>query len=188
MSMCLGIPSRVQSSFKRLFLWMALPLLALGGCSSSNHSDLDTFMAEVKEKPSGVIEPIPLFKPYQVFRYNAAAQRAPFEIPVKVSEIASLTRKSNVRPDKNRRKEQLEFFSIEALSMVGTLGRDGTTWALVEDPNGSVHQVLVGNYVGRNHGRIASVGYDSLAIVEIISNGKDSWIERPRTLKLKDGN
>lgn len=162
-------------------------LTTLGGCSSGSFSDIDKFMADTRAKPRGEIEPVPIFKPYTIFRYNAAANRSPFEVPVKVKEIASLARKSNVKPDQNRVKEQLESFNLESLSMVGTLEQKGQMWALIDDGQGSVHQVLTGNYMGRNHGRIIEVRHDSIAVLEIISNGKDSWIERPRTLKLKEG-
>lgn len=165
---------------------VGLPIL-LGGCSSGSFSDIDQFMAETQAQPSGEIEPVPIFKPYTVFRYNSGVERSPFEVPIKVREIANLARSSNVKPDLNRVKEQLESFSLEALSMVGTLERKGTVWALIDDGQGSVHQVLKGNYVGRNYGQILEIRHDSLAVIEIISNGKDSWIERPRTLKLKDG-
>lgn len=164
-----------------------LVLLALlAGCSSGDYSDIDQFMAETRAKPKGVIDPIPIFKPYKAFRYNAAAKRSPFEVPVKVREIASLTLSSDVRPDPKRVKEQLESYNLESLSMVGTLEREGTLWALIEDSTGAVHTVLKGNFMGKNHGRIVNIYPDSIAIVEIIANGKDSWIERPRTLKLKD--
>jgi len=162
-------------------------LLLLTACSSNNFSDIDQFMEKTRAKPAGEIEPIPLFKPYKVFRYNAAANRAPFEVPVKVAEIANLARSSNVKPDFNRVKEQLESFGLESLSMVGTLEQKGTIWALIEDGQGSVHQAVVGNYMGRNFGRIVEIRHDTVAVIEIISNGKDSWVERPRTLKLKGG-
>lgn len=161
-------------------------LAALAGCTSSDYSDIDKFMAQTRAKPQGVIDPIPIFKPYKAFRYNAAAKRAPFEVPVKVREIASLSLSSDVRPDPKRVKEQLEAFNLESLSMVGTLERGGTLWALIDDGTGAVHQVLKGNFMGKNHGRIVTVYPDSVALIEIIANGKDSWIERPRTLKLKD--
>jgi len=161
--------------------------LVLSGCLSNDFSDIDKFMSDTRAMPAGEIEPIPLFKPYKVFRYNPAANRSPFEVPVKVREIASLARSSNVKPDLNRVKEQLESFSLESLSMVGTLEQKGTMWALIDDGQGSVHQVVSGNYMGRNFGRIVEIRHDSVALLEIISSGKDSWIERPRTLKLKDG-
>ena len=165
---------------------LLIGLVLITGCSSNDTSDIDKFMADNRDKPSGVIEPIPIFKPYKAFRYNAATKRSPFEVPVNVREIAYLSLSSDVNPDPKRVKEQLEFFNIEGISMVGTIQREGTLWALVDDGSGAVHQVLAGNFLGKNHGRIVSIYPDSISIIEIIGNGKDSWIERPRTLNLKD--
>ena len=165
---------------------LLISLVLIAGCSSSDTSDFDKFMADNRDKPSGVIELIPIFKPYKAFRYNAATKRSPFEVPVNVREIAYLSLSSDVNPDPKRVKEQLESFNIEGISMVGTIERAGTLWALVDDGSGAVHQVLAGNFLGKNHGRIVSIYPDSISIIEIIGNGKDSWIERPRTLNLKD--
>ena len=167
-------------------LQVAVFIFLLAGCSSPEYTDLDDFMAQVRQEPQGVIAPIPIFKTYKAFRYNAAAMRSPFEVPVKIREIANLSMSSNVKPNAKRAKELLENFNIEAISMVGTLEQQGTVWALVDDGSGSVHQVLSGNYLGKNHGRIVDIRHDSLALIEIIANGPDSWIERPRTLKLKE--
>lgn len=169
------------------YLLPAFLIVLVSACSSGDFSDIDKYMAEIKSKPQGIIEPIPLFKPYKAFRYNAASKRSPFEIPVKIREIASLSSGTDVSPDFNRVREQLEAFNLEGISMVGTLERSGTVWALVDDGSGSVHQVLKGNYLGKNHGRIVEIHNDAVAVIELISNGKDSWIERPRTLKLKEG-
>ena len=67
-------------------------VLLLSGCSSPEYTDLDDFMAQVRTEPQGVIAPIPIFKTYQAFRYNAAAMRSPFEVPVKIREIANLAK------------------------------------------------------------------------------------------------
>lgn len=170
----------------RLTSLLILPLIFLVACSSGEHGDLDDYMAQVRAKPAGVIEPIPIFKTYPVFRYNAASMRSPFEVPIKIREIAHLSMSSDVKPDVKRAKELLETFNLEAISMVGTLEQGGTVWALVDDGSGSVHQVLGGNYLGKNHGRIVEIQHDSVSLLEIISNGPDSWIERPRTLTLKE--
>ena len=174
---------------KKYGLWPLFAVcIALAGCSSGgDFADIDEFMAKTKAQPQGVIEPMPVFKPYKAFRYNAASLRAPFDVPVKIKEIALLSMSSDVQPDFTRVKEQLEGFNIEALSMVGTLERGGSLWALIDDGEGGVHQVLPGNYLGKNHGRIIEIELDSISVLEIMSNGQDSWIERPRTLRIKDG-
>ena len=156
-------------------------------CGKSDTSDIDKFIADARNKPKGVIDPIPVFKPYKAFRYNAASKRAPFDVPVQVRQVANLFKTSNVEPDPKRVQEQLESFNLESLSMVGTLERGGQRWALIDDGSGAVHQVLKGNYMGRNHGRIVSIDPDSVSLIEIVANGPESWVERPRTLSLKEG-
>ena len=161
--------------------------LILVGCAGGDYTDIDQFIAEARSKPQGVIDPIPVFKPYKAFRYNAASKRAPFDVPVQVQQISSLYQKSDVKPDEKRVKEQLETINLESISMVGTLEQNGQRWGLLDDGSGSVHQVLVGNFVGRNHGRIVEIAPDSIAVVEIVANGPESWVERPRSLRLKEG-
>lgn len=180
----------VLKRFSRTILSCVLVVL-LAGCVGGDHSDIDKFIAEARSKPQGVIDPIPVFKPYKAFRYNAASKRAPFDIPVQAQQIFSLYQQSDVKPDNTRVKEQLEEFPLESLSMVGTLERNGQLWGLIDDGNGkegggSVHQVLVGNFVGRNHGRIVEISADSIGVIEIVSNGPESWVERPRTINLRE--
>lgn len=164
-------------------------MLALGGCGGgSEFPDIDQYMADVKAVPQGVIEPIPTFQPYRPFTYAAAGMRAPFDIPVKIKDIASLAPLATVKPDPDRSKEFLENFNIEALVMVGTLSRGGQLWGLVDDSQGGVHRVTVGNYMGRNNGKIVELTESYISLKEIVPNGADSWVERPRTLKLKDSN
>jgi type IV pilus assembly protein PilP len=69
--------------------------------------------------------------------------------------------------------------------MVGTLERGGENWALIRDPVGGIHRVQVGNYLGRNHGKIVELTETYLAVVEIVTDGtSDGWVERPRTIEL----
>ena len=159
--------------------------LVLTGCGSSgDHQDLRDFVASEKGQSRGQIEPLPPFKPYKSFSYSAVTLRSPFDPPVK-EEIKLVTgKKSNVKPDLNREKECLEGFNLGALSMVGTLERDGTLWALINDGEGGIHRVTKGNYLGKNHGRIVISGQRQIEIIEIVSDGADGWVERPKILQL----
>jgi len=163
---------------------LSLPL-ALAGCGSRNFDDLDQFMAEKRSRPGGIIAPIPTFKAYEAFAYSATTLRSPFERPIEVREIAQLQAVSAIKPDPNRPKEFLEQFTLDSLRMVGTLERNGTMWTLIRDPEGGVHRVTLGNYLGRHNGKIVETGETYIAVVEIVSDGsKDGWVERPRTIKL----
>ncbi len=172
---------------KKVFRTAAMllaPALLLAGCGG-DFSDLDAFMAQKKARPGGVIAPIPTFKAYEAFAYSATTLRSPFDRPLEVREIAQLQAVKTLKPDDSRVKEFLEQYTFDSLDMVGTLARDGTDWTLIRDPDGGVHRVTLGNYLGRNHGKIVDMTDNYLAVVEIVTDGtQDGWVERPRQLKL----
>ena len=158
-------------------------IVLLSGCGR-DFSDLDAFMAETKARPSGTIEPIPVFKPYESFTYSAQSLRAPFDIPVPQSD--RFVTGKEVKPDLGRAREFLERFNFESLSMVGTLEQKGTLWALIGDGEGGVHRVRVGNYLGKNHGKIVEISETEISVQEIVPSGTGGWIARPRTIKLAE--
>ena len=162
-----------------------LALTLLGGCSNKDFSDLDSFMAEKRARPGGIIAPIPTFKAYEAFSYSATILRSPFDRPIEVREIAQLQAVSAVRPDDTRAKEFLEQFTFDSLHMVGSLVRGGDSWTLIKDPEGGVHRVSIGNFLGRSHGKIVEMTETYVAVIEIVSDGsQDGWVERPRSIKL----
>ncbi|GAB3319815.1 pilus assembly protein PilP [Haliea atlantica] len=166
-----------------LTVFLAASLLA--GCGSEDFSDLDAFMDEKRSRPGGIIAPIPTFQAYDPFAYSAMALRSPFDRPVEVRDVTQLKAISAVKPDESRPKEFLEQFTFDSLAMVGTLERGGTQWALVRDPQGGVHRVTLGNYLGRNHGKVVELSETYVSVVEIVSDGtEDGWVERPRTIEL----
>ena len=147
--------------------------------------DLDAYMAEKRARPGGVIEPIPTFKAYEAFAYAATTMRSPFDRPVEVRAVAQLNARSAVRPDPDRSKQFLEQFTFDSLLMVGRLERGGDEWTLVRDPDGGIHRVRLGDYLGRDHGKVVDMSDTFLAVVEIVSDGTaEGWVERPRTLEL----
>ena len=54
----------------------------LTACAVKDFSDLDVFMASKRDRPGGVIAPIPTFKAYEAFSYSATTLRSPFDRPV----------------------------------------------------------------------------------------------------------
>ena len=175
---------------KQSIYFLCLAALVLSGCSGSKKdSDLVVFTEEVLARPKGNIEPLPEFEPYESFIYSAAGLRAPFSKPVEVKLIQYQDEKArgNIKPNLDRSKEYLEGFSIDTIKMVGTitLGEDGL-WALVDDSQSGVHKVKLGNYLGRNHGKVVAINQSQLDVIEIVPDGHGSWLERPRSLKLQD--
>jgi type IV pilus assembly protein PilP len=174
-----------MNSFPRTLSVILLAGFVLAACAARNFSDLDAFMASKRDRPGGIIAPIPTFKAYEAFSYSATTLRSPFDRPVEVREIAQLQAISAIKPDDSRAKEFLEQYTFDSLRMVGTLERDGNNWTLIMDPDGGVHRVTMGNFLGRHHGKIVEMSDTFVAVVEIVSDGtQDGWVERPRTIKL----
>lgn len=176
----------MASGFRYLIFYGALSAILLSGCSKGRgHADLDAFVERARAQPAGEIEPLPVFASYAHFSYSAMALRSPFDAPFSAEELADGARAADA-PDESRRRELLENFNFASLSLRGSLrGADGVQWALINDGSGGIHRVAVGNYLGRNHGRIIVVTEDRVDIVETVPDGRGGWLERPRTLALE---
>jgi len=163
---------------------VAFVAVTLGGCSNGDFDDLEQYVAEQKSRPARQIAPLPTFRTYEAFSYNSAALRSPFEVPIKIKAMPQRA-VSDVKPNFNRTKEHLEEFNIGALSMVGTIEKDQTLWALINDGDGGIYRIKIGNYMGKNHGRVVSISENQLDVIELVPHSENEWVERPRSLKLQ---
>lgn len=167
-----------------------LLMLPLSGCLwVDDTEDLQRYTREQQARPSGKIEPLPTFKPYESFVYEGSTLRDPFRKLVRdTGEREELAGSDAIKPDMERPKEYLEEFALDQLHMVGIITQPGgeTLWALIKDPNDEVHRVVTGNYLGNDYGEVTAISERELQLVEIISNGRGGWMKRPRTLMLEE--
>ncbi len=173
---------------KTVFVLIAVS--ALASCGGADMSDIDEYMQQVRQKPAPPIDPVPSFPQYESFIYASGGARSPFEKPQALEVInfedGDGANAQNVKPDELRPKEFLEQFNISSIVMVGTVVKDGAMWGLVDDGTSNIHRVQVGNYMGRNYGKIYYIDKSRIDIKEIIPNGPDGWLERPKTLQLQE--
>lgn len=160
--------------------------LALAGCGRSVTSgpgepaNLEKFVAEVKARPAPPLPPLPVMAQFETFEYAAQTLRDPF------SNAFTDSGGSGTRPDSARRKQMLEQYPLDALDMVGTLGRGAGTVALVLAPDKVTYRVRPGAYMGQADGRVTGVFDDRIEVVELVPDGAGGWLERPATLALED--
>lgn len=157
----------------------------LAGCSGNHdYADIQAKMAEIKAKPRGRIEPPPEFTPIAAVAYSAHQLRNPF-MPSVEDEVVRSPVGRKVEPDFIRPKEYLERFPLDSLRMKGALSKQGgELYGLLEDPSGATNRVKVGDYVGKNFGQVIEVTETVVSVLEIVPDGQDGWVERPRTIKL----
>ncbi len=154
--------------------------LVVAGCGGESHQDLRAWMAEQGQGVKGRLEPLPQMKPYEPFTYNAFDLPDPF----KPRKIEPGRGSSKLAPDMTRRKEPLEAFPLESLSMVGTLEKGKTTYALVRTPEREVYQVHVGNYMGQDYGVVTAIDDSEIRLKELVQDSAGDWTERTSTLQL----
>jgi type IV pilus assembly protein PilP len=68
--------------------------------------------------------------------------------------------------------------------MVGTFSKEKNYWALIRDPDGVIHRVSVGNYIGKNHGKVSGISYGEVRLSEFIADGIGGWLVRDASVAL----
>lgn len=175
---------------KQILRWCCIATLTggLAACSSDPTADLEVYVEEVKSKQTSRIEPLPEFKPYESFAYQANDLRDPFSEPTFSHPQAATTQATNngIKPDFDRPTEPLEEFPLDSLRMVGTLEQNSENWALINDTDGTIHRVQPGNYAGQNHGKITRVTEFEVELTEIVPDGIGGWIERQASIAISE--
>lgn len=70
-------------------------------------------------------------------------------------------------------REALERFELRTLQFYSSSEKAGCGWQLsVIDPDGYVHYVRVGNYVGKHKGQIKRISHNTVWIDEVVPDSK----------------
>jgi type IV pilus assembly protein PilP len=159
-----------------------MTVLLVAGCGGQSHQDLRNWMAEQGKGVRGKLDPLPQIKPYEPFAYADFDLPDPFK-PRKIEPVKGEST-SKLAPDLNRRREPLEAYPLEGLSMVGTLEKGKALYALVKTPERDIYQVRQGNHMGQNFGVIVGISDTEIKLKELMQDGAGDWSERSSTLNL----
>jgi type IV pilus assembly protein PilP len=163
--------------------WISLmTVLLVAGCGGQSHQDLRNWMAEQGKGVRGKLDPLPQIKPYEPFAYADFDLPDPFK-PRKIEPVKGEST-SKLAPDLNRRREPLEAYPLEGLSMVGTLEKGKALYALVKTPERDIYPVRQGNHMGQNFGVIVGISDTEIKLKELMQDGAGDWSERSSTLNL----
>lgn len=171
------------------YIFASFAVASLVGCSPDDYSDLTTYIAEVKARPKGIIPPLPEIKVVEPFIFKPEGLRDPFS-PIEPEISAESTGTAGgggIKPDLTRQKEELELFSLDTLRMVGTLAMKADLWGLIRANDGTIHRVRVGNYMGKNYGKIIRITEDRIELMEIVPDQQPgTWREQQASLALTE--
>lgn len=172
-----------MKQLRHLVLSIGVAVMLIACESSSDLSDLESFISTSGNGLQGRVDPLPEMKTFESFTYAAFDLQNPF-VPRKNEQTSSVG--EGIKPDLERRKEFLEGFPLESLQMVGFLEQNKAFFALIRAPEGTLHRVSVGNYLGQDYGQIRTISESEVKLREIIQDGVSEWTERISTLMLND--
>jgi type IV pilus assembly protein PilP len=164
----------------------ALAVLALTACSGEQQ-ELQQWMDQQKREVKPNVEPLSPPKKFNPQPYAQSEGVEPFSPQKLTVALKQESRQPNsvIAAEYNRRKEPLEAFPLDSMTMVGSVMKNGKPYALLRVDN-LLYQVKLGDYLGQNYGKIIKITETDVALREIVQDAAGEWIERPSSLQLQE--
>ncbi|MDO8903246.1 pilus assembly protein PilP [Hydrogenophaga sp.] len=162
----------------------------LSACSASGEDELQQWMVSERNSIRPSVTPIPEPSKFDPKAYTGESLEEPFSNSKLASILRSgqsvqLSNSSLIEPELNRRKQPLESFPLDVMSMVGSLSQQSQLVALVKVDN-LLYQVRPGNYLGQNFGRVERITETEVVLREIVQDASGEWTQRPAALQLQE--
>ncbi len=162
-----------------------MPFAVAMACCGGDPDGSTEFVERAMSRPGVPLEPVPPIRLPDEFIYEAAGRASPFA-PLAPAAGAPRQAGSGPGPDLEREREFLEHYSLDALRMVGSVRSDGGMFGLILTPEGLVHRLTAGDYLGRNHGRVTIVTEREVWLVELVADANGDFLQRPAAVALAD--
>lgn len=163
--------------------------VVLPACSD-DRGDLRQWMTQQREQTRPSVAPLKEPTEYTPLDYTESVAADPFGD----ERLASvLRRQSNtvdasmalIAPELSRRKQPLEAYPLDVMTMVGSLQQGGNDVALIRVDQ-LLYQVRAGEYLGQNYGLIQAIDEHAVTLREIVQDAAGEWMERPAELALQE--
>jgi type IV pilus assembly protein PilP len=167
-------------------LLVTLSLAALAACTGEQ-DELTQWMEQQKREVKPSVEPLSPPKKFNPQAYSALSGVDPFSTQKLTVALKQEARQPNsmLAAEINRRKEPLEAYPLDGMSMVGSVVKQGRQYALLRVDN-LLYQVKVGDYLGQNYGKITKITETDISLREIVQDAAGEWIERGASLQLQE--
>lgn len=179
----------MSSLFVKLVLLGTIGVMT--GCSAPGEGELRQWMSDQKSQTRPKLVPISEPKLFKPESYDQVTAVEPFSMDkltqaLRRDSTQAAANGALIAPELARRKEALESFPLDAMTMVGSLVKAGQPVALIKVDN-LLYQVRPGNYLGQNYGKVTKINETEITLREIAQDAVGEWIERAVTLQLQEG-
>ena len=164
----------------------SLLLSVLAGCGAEDEEVQDWIDRQRREvKPN--VTPLTPPKKFEAEPYTSLQAVDPFsnqKLTVALKQEAKQPN-SMLAAELNRRKEPLEAYPLDSMTMVGSVAKQAQPFALLRVDN-LLYQVKLGDHLGQNYGRIVKISETEIVLREIVQDAAGEWIERTGNLQLQE--
>ncbi len=170
---------------------LVISLSLLVGCGQSGEEELRLWLADQRATAKPNVKPLVEPKQFKPEPYTPQNLPDPFDSikllqAIKRDAAKNTTNASLIAKENNRRKEPLESFPLDSMTMVGSLTKDAAPTALLKIGS-LLYQVKIGSYIGQNYGMITRITETEVQLREIVQDATGEWVERTATLDLQEG-
>lgn len=161
-------------------------VLIVVGCSGEQ-PELTQWIDQQRREVKPSVAPLSPPKRFNPQAYLALTSVEPFSTQ-KLSvalKLDSLQPNSLLASEINRRREPLEAYPLDSMTMVGSVVRTGRPYALLKVDN-LLYQVKQGDYLGQNYGKITKISETDVSLREIVQDASGEWVERISALQLQE--
>ncbi len=168
-------------------LTSALATLMMLSACGAEQEELQAWMDQQRREVRPSIAPLSPPKRFDPQPYEQARAVEPFSSQKLAVALKQEARQPNslLAGEMNRRKEPLEAYPLDSMSMVGSVSKQGRQFALLRVDN-LLYQVKVGDYLGQNYGKITKISETEVGVREVVQDAAGEWIERPSALQLQE--
>jgi type IV pilus assembly protein PilP len=176
----------MSTRFAPSVLAAALTAMTLSACTGEQ-DELQQWMEQQKREVKPSVQPLSPPKKFDPQPYSALGSVDPFSTQKLTVALKQEARQPNsvLAAEMNRRKEPLEAYPLDGMSMVGSVVKQGRQYALLRVDN-LLYQVKVGDYLGQNYGKITKITETDISLREVVQDAAGEWIERPSSLQLQE--
>lgn len=173
---------------------LGIALVLTASCSSDRSMiDLKRFVLNMHKSTQPSVEPLPELAPIPAYTYAASSLPDPFSRENVFPSVSSADTEPEpepdpLEPDPIRTREHLEGFPLDALQFAGIMILEGKLRLIVVTPDGMIHKVAEGAYLGRNYGHIIEIDLDgrTIGLEEVVKGTDGRWQARTVSFLIGD--
>lgn len=165
-------------------------LTLLGGLLAGCSSDIEELQqwAETERrnaKPS--IKPLQPPKRFEPQAYDALTGVEPFSTQKLSGAVKQEVGQTNsvLAAELARRREPLEAFPLDSMTMVGSMAKRDGRYAILK-VEGLLYYVKRGDHMGQNFGRVLKVDEAEITLRELLQDASGDMVEKITTLQLQE--